>query len=286
MIHGGITAEQYHADPAPDASLSSSIAKILLDQSPMHAWMAHPRLNPNYKPDENARFDLGSAAHMLILEKRIDGIVIIEAKDWKTKLAKEQRDAARANGQFPVLRYQFEKMEAMAIAANQYLETTELVGILENGSIEETFIWEEEGIYCRCKPDVLAADKRIILDYKSTENAEPETFIRQIGRMSYDLQAELYVRGIKYCTGIEPTFIFLAQEITAPYACSLIALANSYREIGKTKIARAMRIWKSCLKSNQWPAYSNRISYAEPSPWQMIEDLSANSDDSVDGDDE
>ena len=66
-----------------------------------------------------------------------------------------------------------------------------------------------------------------ILDYKTTENAEPETFIRQIGRMSYDLQAEFYVRGGKAVIEREPIFIFLAQEISEPYSCSLVGLANS-----------------------------------------------------------
>ena len=52
-----ILAEQYHADPCVTASLSSSIAKILIEQSPMHAWMAHPRLNLKFKRQEDSRFD-------------------------------------------------------------------------------------------------------------------------------------------------------------------------------------------------------------------------------------
>jgi hypothetical protein len=268
-----LTAAEYHADPAIRPSLSNSIAQVLIDQSPAHAWLRHPRLNPNCEPEENSRFDLGSATHMMLLEKRVDGIVIVDAADWRTKAAKEQRDAARANGQFPVLRYQFEKMEAATIAVRQFIDTTELAGILETGTVEQTLLWEDGGAYCRCKPDVLSADKRILLDYKSTENAEPEAFIRQIGRMSYDLQAEWYVRGVKDLTGREPVFVMLAQEITAPYACSLVSLANSYREVGKRKVERALSIWKSCMRDNKWPAYSTRISYAEPSPWQLIEDM-------------
>jgi hypothetical protein len=268
-----LTAAQYHADPSLKPSLSNSIAQILIDQSPAHAWLAHPRLNPNYMAEENSRFDLGSAAHMMLLEKRVDGIVIIDAPDWRTKAAKEARDAARANGQLPVLRYQFEKMEQMSIAARQFIDTTELAGILETGSMEQTLLWEEDGTFCRCKPDILSADKHIVLDYKSTDNAEPEAFIRQIGRMSYDLQSEWYVRGVKKLTNFEPVFVMLAQEITAPYACSLVALSNAYREVGKVKVSRALAIWNKCVRDNAWPAYSTRISYAEPSPWQVIEEM-------------
>ena len=268
-----LTAAQYHADPAIRPSLSNSIAQILIDQSPAHAWLAHPRLNPNYEPTEDSRFDIGSAAHMMLLERRIDAIVIVDAADWRTKAAKEQRDAARANGQLAVLRYQFERMEQMVIAARQFIDTTELAGILETGAAEQTLMWEQDGAHCRCRPDLMAAGNAVVLDYKSTENAEPEAFIRQIGRMSYDLQAEWYVKGVKELTGSEPTFVFLAQEITAPYACSLISLANSYREVGKSKVSRALAIWNKCVHDDHWPAYSTRIHYAEPTSWQLTDEL-------------
>ena len=74
-----LTAEQYHSDPCPTASLSSSIANILLDQSPLHAYLAHSRLNLQYEREESSRFDLGSAAHMMLLERREDKIVRVQA---------------------------------------------------------------------------------------------------------------------------------------------------------------------------------------------------------------
>ena len=53
-IHTDISAEAYHADPAPEPSLSSSVAKILVNLSPAHARIAHPRLNPDYRPRSRA----------------------------------------------------------------------------------------------------------------------------------------------------------------------------------------------------------------------------------------
>lgn len=70
-----MSAEAYHQDPAPQPSLSSSIAKILLDQSPRHAWLAHPKLNPNYVAEEDSRFDIGTAAHVMMLERDSSRIV-------------------------------------------------------------------------------------------------------------------------------------------------------------------------------------------------------------------
>lgn len=267
-----LPADRYHADPCPTPSLSSSIAKILLDQSPQHAWHAHPRLNPAFEREHDTKFDIGTAAHQLLLERRHDGIVIVNADDWRTKAAKEAREAAWANGQTPMLAYQYDKANLMVAAAQQFVATTELSGIFELGVAEQTVIWQEGDIWCRCRPDLRwlhGVGLHIVLDYKTTECAEQETFIRQIGRMRYHIQAEFYTRGVKTVTESEPVFVFLAQETSAPYACSLVGLSNAYRAIGQQKVERAIGLWKHCLSTQDWPSYSTRIAYAEPPAWDL-----------------
>ena len=269
MSIANLTAEQYHDDPAPTPSLSSSIANILLDQSPLHAWLAHPKLNQNYVRETDSRFDLGSAAHMMFLEKREDRIVVVEANDWRTNAAKEQRDAAQAEGKFAILAHHHADVVKMVEKAQSFLRTTELAGMLETGKAEQALVWQEGTYFYRCRPDLLSSDYKVALDYKSTGNAAHEVFSKQIGRMGYDLQAEFYTRGINAVTSTEPVFVFLAQEITPPYACSLTALSNAYRAVGQAKVKRAMGIWQKCLSTNSWPAYTPEIAYAEPKPWDL-----------------
>jgi len=266
-----LSADDYHSDPCPAPSLSSSIAKILINQSPKHAWYAHPRLNPSYKPVEDSRFDIGSVAHMMLLEKRSDRVTIVNADDWRTKAAKEAREEAWSNGRIPILARHFDKVSEMTDQARVYVQTTELAGIFENGHAEVSMRWQEGNAWCRSRLDLLSETFNVILDYKTTENAEQEAFIRQIGRMDYDLQAEFYVRGANAQEAgyKEPVFVFLAQEISAPYSCSLVSLANSYRAVGQKKVERALAVWKNCVATNRWPAYSAAIAYAEPRPWDM-----------------
>lgn len=265
-----LSAAQYHADPALRASLSSSIAQVLIDQSQAHAWLKHPRLNPNFEPEKDSKFDLGSAAHVMLMERRDDCIVRVNAEDWRTKVAREARDAAQANGQYAVLERQYGDIEMMVKAARDFVNDTELKGILESGEAEQTIIWQEGNTWLRCRPDLLSADRRICLDYKTTPSASPDSFIMQIGRMGYDLQAEFYTRGIEDLTGLEPAFVFLCQETKPPYACSLVALAASYRVVGQAKVRRAIKIWTECMNSKSWYSYSNKIAYAEPKPWDLI----------------
>src|SRR5215472_13975214 len=64
-----INAETYFSDPIIRPSLTQSLCKILLERSPLHAWYAHPRLNPDYAPDDDTKFDIGNLAHTLLLGK-------------------------------------------------------------------------------------------------------------------------------------------------------------------------------------------------------------------------
>lgn len=263
-----MSAEKYHADPCEQPSLSASIAQILLTQSPLHAWLAHPRLNPNYKEVETSRFDSGQAAHALLLEGE-DRMVVVDANDWRTKIAQTEREDARAKGMYPILRHQFYDVTNMVAEAKRFVANTELVGIFELGKSEVVATWNDGQIYCRSRMDWLTDDRKIVLDYKTTDSADPETFIRQIGRMNYDLQAEFYVKAVEECAQVTPTFVFLVQEISAPYACSLVSLSNAYREVGKAKVGGAMDRWAACLKSGKWPSYPPSIHYAEPAAWQV-----------------
>ena len=126
-------------------------------------------------------------------------------------------------------------------------------------------------MWCRARPDMLSADKRVCLDYKSSASAAPDFIAKQIGRMGYDLQSAFYTRGISTVTGAEPTFVFLFQEIEPPYACSLISLANAYRAVGESKAKRALWLWERAMKTNNWPGYSSKILYAEPRPWDLAQ---------------
>ena len=133
--------EVYHGDPCAEPSLSSSVAKLLLGRSPLHAWHSHPRLNPDYRPrPESKIMDLGSVAHQVILEQSWDGIAICDENDWRKKDAQAFRAAARADGQTPILRKQQGQIEGM-------VKATDGIGLLQSvlgqSQIEKTVAWRK-----------------------------------------------------------------------------------------------------------------------------------------------
>lgn len=259
-----ISETAYHADPCPAPSLSSSIAKILLAQTPRHAWMAHPRLNPNFEPETSSEFDIGSAAHALLVGAGRD-IVAVEADSWRSSAAKEARDRARADGKIPLLPSQYTNVVAMAAAAQAQLAHHESRAFLDAANLSErALIWQEGKTWFRARPDRMRADGKIIWDYKTTTNAHPDAFARKIYDMGYDMRAEFYCRGLARVLGTEaPAFHFIVQEKEPPYALSVVALTPGANGMADRKVETAIRIWRECVEANSWPGYPSCICHVD-----------------------
>lgn len=278
MIPGSyrLSFEDYLADPCPEPSLSRSSIIDLLD-SPARAWWNHPRLNPQPpEPENEAKFDIGSAAHCLLLEGG-DAIFIVEGyDDWRTKAAKEARDAARECGKIPLLAKQGEQVFDMAHAAREAIRQCPELGITDlraEGDSELTYIWQEiNGIWCRIRVDWIRKDRTLILDVKTTgTSVNPSIFSSHINKMGYGVQEAFYKRGVKAIEGEMPDFVIMAQETAPPYFCSFHGLDLMNYDMADQKIKWAINEWSERLKSGQWPSYANRVHYAEPKPWELAE---------------
>lgn len=264
-----MTAEQYHADPAPQPSLSSSIARILVNESPYKAWYSHPKLNPGYQERHEDKFDMGTAAHAMLLENDASRIVTVEANDWRTKAAQEARAAAHAAGKTALLTRHFAAVSKMVDVAKAFIAQSEIAEYWTQAESEVTATWQENGIWLRCRFDRLALNRNCIMDYKSTGDASPEPFSRQLVRMGYHFQDAFYRRAVRALGGKEPSFVFLAQSVEPPHECSLHACEPALREIADLEVQTAIDTWRQCLTSKKWPSHGGRIHWAVPTSWQM-----------------
>jgi len=259
-----IGEDEYHADPCPTPSLSNSIAVTMIDQSPIHAWAKHPKLNPNYEAEERGIFDTGSAAHALVIEG-VDRIEVIDAKDWKTKAAKEARDAARDNGKIPMLPDGAKDVRAMAEAF--YLQVNgipEIAAAIKSFKGEQTVLWQEGEVWCRCRPDILPDDGPIVLDYKTTTNAHPSIWSASRLYEGPDMQDAFYTRGLKAVGRDFEKMVFIVQETKFPYALSAVAVSPEGRDSAAARVSRSIRMWQRCLSRNDWPGYPSMIFHGDP----------------------
>jgi len=265
-----LTAEQYHSDPCDSPSLSASVAQVLLRESPRKAWFSHPRLNPDYREEQDGKFDIGTAAHSLLLEGD-DRMLVVDADDWRTKAAKEARAGARRDGKIPVLARQAASVRAMVGAAREFLKDCEITEYWNEADSEVAAIWREASVWLRCRFDRLSKNHRCIIDYKTTENASPEVFSRQITRMGYHIQESFYRRAVRALGEKDPAFVFLAQSCEPPYECSLHGCDPAMKEIADAEVDRAVQEWRVCLQTNKWPSYGKRIHWAMPTNWMIQE---------------
>jgi hypothetical protein len=261
---------RYLADPCVVPSLNNSTAIILLRESARKAWFSHPRMNPAYAQKEATVFDIGTAAHSMLLEG-LNNIDVCEFDDWRTKEARLRRSAARAAGKVPLLTKHRDDVVAMTAAAEAFIECSEISDYWPDGESELTAISEERGVWLRCRMDRVTKNRRFIFDYKSTEDVSPEAFSRQIVRMGYHIQEAFYRRIARNLGAVSPRFAFIAQSCEPPYECTLHGCDPALQEISDAEVERAIHLWRICTSTKSWPSYGERIHYALPTNWQMSE---------------
>ena len=269
-----IASADYHAERGElfgSPCLSHSGIVTILQHSPRHAWQRHPKLNPTWKESEREsaeqkRMDMGTAAHCLLLEPELfeTKVIVVEATDWRTKDAQEQRRLANQLGLVAILQADAARLRPVAARATEALR---LIG--HGGRGEQSVLWTERGdIACKARPDWIGDG--ILVDYKlTTASAKPEAIERRIADMGYDIQAQWYTRAMRAVEGGKWQFYFLTQEWAPPYEWSLVALDPAFQAMGDDKCDRGLELWQKSMQSGTWPGYPEGLVYVSPPAYEM-----------------
>jgi hypothetical protein len=272
-IYRDFPEADYFADPCSAPSLTQSIAKILIERSPLHAWYAHPKLNPDFQYDDDTKFDVGNVAHKLLIGRGKD-IVTLDFDDWRTNAAKKAREAAAAEGKVAVLAKKVRIAEALVRAARDGCDAAGCSDAFEpgKGSGEVVIAWKEPtGFWCRSMIDWLSTDQLTIYDLKTTAmSVAPHAVGRMMVAVGWDIQAAMIERGLN---ALDPNgagrrkFRFVAQEDDLPHAVIVCELSEAVMTMGRKKLAMAMAIWDFCFANDRWPGYATEIVRPEYPGW-------------------
>lgn len=265
-----ITPEEYHVLPG----FSSSIAKVLISKSPLHAWQEHPEYGGVAK-DPTKSMDIGTVIHKMVLGKGTS-FRALDFMDWRTDKAKEARQEARDEGVVPILADDHKEATFAAMAIMRALIKR---GIKLDGTSEQAMEWHEQTpcgpILCRGMLDHLTADMRTIYDLKVTEDASPRSIERTAENFGHAIQHAAYMSGIskvnKAIAG-RATMRFIFVEPNRPYAVNIVEPDGVFRELGERRWERACKAWARCVKANEWPGYGDGVEQITAPAWALSQE--------------
>jgi hypothetical protein len=257
-LHDGIPSAIYHADQLTDKpSLSSGLARKILDQSLAHAHLGHPRLGGG-KSESTAAMSLGSLVHALLAGENSE-IEIGNFDSFRGKAAQEWRDTVKSSGRIPALEKDLDEARLIvaAITANAAngISNTPYTDAARN---EVTAIWLEGDAPCRARFDRLLIDPNgyaDVWDWKTTTDISERAIVRTICEYGYHIQAAFYLRGLAACLPSHKgrlTFTFVFVETTAPYAVRRVCLSAEFMAVGAREASKAIRLWSQALATNEW----------------------------------
>lgn len=247
----------YHADPVPSGSLSSSGARKLLPPS----CPARFRYEADHPPPSKPHFDVGSAAHKLVLGAGPD-IVVIDADSWRTKEAKEQRDKAYADGAIPLLSAEYKQVSAMADALLLHPVASTLFDP-SSGRPEQSLFWLDERthVWRRARldwlPDPTSDGQLVIPDYKTTTAADPDSIAKTVARFGYHQQAAWYLDAVDALIDDPAVFVLVFQEKDPPYLVTVVELDVPAVKAGRALNDRALDVYAECVSLDVWPGYAD-----------------------------
>lgn len=239
-IYPSIPNWDYHADPA----LGSTSLKTLATKTPAHwKWDSMHSVH-------KTEFDIGTAAHSLILEQDESGIEVLEFSDYRTKAAQEAKKEAYAAGKTPLLAEQWDEVRRVRDSVMSHPDASLA---FTGHKAEHSVFWDEDGLMLKCRPDAWLPD--LLVDLKTSVTADPRDLRKRALDMGWHNSAAHYIDGVKAMTGRELPFVFVTVEKTAPYLVSVIELAPSFVALGREANTRAKAIYRRCAAADEWPGY-------------------------------
>lgn len=270
-----VSEDGYHNDPCAVPSLSASIAHTLISECPEKAYAAHPRLG-GVRRDPTKAMDAGTLIHKLLLREGKE-IAVIDAPDFRTKDAREQRADAYLAGRLPVLQHDYAEKLAIAEILRERLAAR---GFEFTGQSEVAVEWTDVGtngpVLCRSRFDHVFLDQGVIYDLKKCASSRPRDLARHLVDYGYDIQFEAYRRALaqlrpEFEGRVQMTFLFV--EIEPPYSVVPATLDGAFREIGDARWSNAVHMWERCLETGFWPGYCNGVATLQAPRWVIAEHL-------------
>ena len=248
---------EYH-DKEKHPHISSSDVKTVYGKSLLH-WVGQ-----EFK--ESLALEKGKAVHAIFEAKSKGGksSIVRGPSDRRGNRLKEAKQQAEQQGK--ILLTELDYDEAMEIVESALFNSEFLRSkITAKNYISEASIFttcKKTGMLIKCRPDGLLVPqndkgKGEILDIKTTQDASPEGFQRELRKYNYDLQIAFYLHTMR-CANLPCSEMYLvAIEKTPPYAVGVHVLSEIYIKHSEKRMIQTLEKIKHAEStqdfSTGWP---------------------------------
>jgi len=260
------------AEYAKVKAVRSSHLKLLARSPAHYVHAVHEEIKRATDGDDDASdaLKLGTVTHCLCLEQsEFDSrFMVYDAdkrpsptqtfglllnKQWRENIERQ----AKESGRELITVKMYEKALAMKKAIKSTMLADEVLNSV--GIHEQLHVWTDKytGIECKARTDKERSRKRGV-DLKTTRDARPSAFIRDVFNLGYHVSAGFHMRGANL-----KEFAFVAVENTAPHGVLLYPLSQDAIDTADFEINVALRVIKQCRAeygsefdlNTVWPSY-------------------------------
>lgn len=240
LIHGLPRAE-YDATPG----MNWSKLKIL-GRSPAH--FRHALMQPVERTEAMV---IGNATHVAVFEPE-DFRARFAIWDGGARRGKEWTAFQKENRGRDILTQS--QADEARIIANAVRNDRHAAKYVSGGRGEVTLRWHRDGLDCKARPDFVA-NIGAIVDLKTTKDASPAGFGKQVANLDYLSQCAWYADGYALVTGSRLPFKLIAAEKSAPHVVQVHNVTDELLALGRERYATLLEQYAKCAADNHWPGY-------------------------------
>jgi|GEM_PF-656467 len=260
-----MTDDEYFA---VNAINHSNLKYMKESASKYHFNLLHPR-----KP--SPAMSLGKAIHCAVLEPDVfDATYAIqESFDKRTKAGKEKAAqwAKENEGKTAITQDDFDIIGRVTDTINN----DPFFGNLINTPLKEVCFflrYPKTGHILKCKVDAFHDEKLILVDLKTTDNAQPFSFNADITKYSYLTQAAIYSHIVSVCIHKEIIgFVILAVEKGRDNDMVPYYFDKPDLQAGLGMCEMWLHELKKCEDTNIWPGYERKFRKYNMPEWYINE---------------
>lgn len=178
-----------------------------IDQSQLKQFLKNPadwayhRLNDDHKPTDAMKF--GTAFHAYLLGTS-DVVSLPEGETFRSKDNQKWRDEQLEAGNIIVSYNDMQLLKRMKEGIEQTSlmpEYPDYMEIIEQGTKEQCIEWKDRqtGLMLKAKPDLIPVGTDYLVDLKTAQKADAESFAKEVINYGYHIQTVFYRAAVAAC---------------------------------------------------------------------------------------